>query len=203
MIVPDNKDMYAAGVPGRAEGGRKSGSSDFPERTRKADAGTAPLSGRVLVVEDSIVNQKLTAAILRKMGFEADVAADGKEALAALKNHSYVLVLMDVQMPGMDGLDATRRIRAAEDRRQRTEHSRTGTENLKPGDEAAVFSARNQEPGTKNPRRRIPIIAMTAGSTDQGPEECIAAGMDHYVTKPVDPMVLKELLGRILSAKRG
>ena len=200
--MPDNKDMGATGVSGRTAGSPKAGTSGCPGTAEMDGAGMPPLSGRVLVAEDSVVNQKLTSAILKKMGFEVDVAADGKQALEALNNHSYVLVLMDVQMPEMDGLEATRRIRAAEDRKQGTEDSGPETENLNPGDEAALSSAMNQEPGTENQRRRIPIIAMTAGSTDQGPEECIAAGMDHYVTKPVDPAVLKELLGRLLSAKR-
>jgi CheY-like chemotaxis protein len=101
-------------------------------------------------------------------------------------------------------LEATRRIRAAEDRRQRTEDSSTETKNSKPGDETAALSAMNQEPGTKNPRRHIPIIAMTAGTTDQDQdrEDCIEAGMDDYVTKPVVPVDLNELLGRWLSEKK-
>jgi CheY-like chemotaxis protein len=193
------------GIQDVDHGSQESGASQGQVPLEKEqDVEPVLLSGRVLVAEDSIVNQKLTEAILKNMGLSVDVVADGKDVITALEKTAYDLVLMDVHMPEMDGLEATRRIRAAEDRRQRTEDSSTETKNSKPGDETAALSAMNQEPGTKNPRRHIPIIAMTAGTTDQDQdrEDCIEAGMDDYVTKPVVPVDLNELLGRWLSEKK-
>jgi len=70
-----------------------------------------PASARILVVEDNHVNQKVVTAVLRKRGFSLDLASDGREALAKLENSDFELVLMDVQMPVLDGLEATRLIR--------------------------------------------------------------------------------------------
>ncbi|RMG45226.1 MAG: PAS domain S-box protein [Acidobacteria bacterium] len=116
---------------------------------------------RILLAEDNVVNQKVALRILEKMGYRADVAANGLEVLQALERQSYDVVLMDVQMPEMDGLEASRQIC------QRWPHG-------------------------ERPR----IIAMTANAMQGDREECLAAGMDDYISKPVRPEELQAALER-------
>ena len=112
---------------------------------------------RVLLCDDNVVNQKVALRLLQQMGYRADVAANGHEALAALDRQSYDLIFMDVMMPEMDGLDATRLIRE----RQK---------------QPAQF------PKYKSP---MIIVAMTASAMQGDREKCLSAGMDDYVAKPV------------------
>ena len=105
---------------------------------------------RILLAEDNVVNQKLAMRLLQQMGYRADLASNGIEAVESVARQTYDVVLMDVQMPEMDGLEASRRI----------------TAKYKPD---------------KRPR----IIAMTANAMQGDREECLAAGMDDYVTKPI------------------
>ena len=123
---------------------------------------------RILVAEDNITNQQVALGILRNLGLRADAVANGAEALAALDSIPYDIVLMDVQMPEMDGIEATRRQREAESRRLSDE------------------------------RRRVPIIAMTAHAMLGDQERCLAAGMDGYLSKPVMPQALAAALERWL-----
>ncbi len=112
---------------------------------------------RVLLCDDNAINQKVALRLLQQMGYKADVAANGAEALAALERQPYDLVFMDVMMPGMDGLEATCLIRE----RQK---------------QPAQF------PNYKSP---IIIVAMTASAMQGDREKCLAAGMDDYIAKPV------------------
>ncbi|GEM_PF-776695 len=123
---------------------------------------------RILLVEDTPTNQDVALAILKKLGYRADVAGDGFEAMDALRNQPYDLVLMDCQMPGMDGYQATKEIR-------------------KP------------ESGVLDPD--IPVIAMTAHSLIGDREKCLEAGMDDYVSKPVDAATLAHTLDRWLGQR--
>ncbi len=116
---------------------------------------------RILLAEDNMVNQKLAVQLLTKMGYRPDVAGNGLEAIQALDRQPYDVVLMDVQMPEMDGLEATRRI------------------------------------CQRWPRAARPfIIAMTADAMQGDREKCLNAGMDDYVTKPVQVVALVEALKR-------
>ncbi len=122
-------------------------------------AGRLPL--RILLVEDNAVNQKLALLMLERLGYRADVAGNGLEAVAAVSRQRYDLVLMDVQMPEMDGLEATGRIRTT-------------------------------LPAEVMPR----IVAMTANATHEGRAACFAAGMDDYISKPVQVTELVSALYR-------
>jgi len=124
------------------------------------DAGMAvrhPL--RILLAEDNAVNQKLALRLLDQMGYRADVASNGIEAVESVGRQPYDVILMDVQMPEMDGLEATRRICA-------------------------------QWKATQRPR----IIAMTANAMQGDREQCLEAGMDDYLTKPIRVERLVEAL---------
>jgi two-component system sensor histidine kinase/response regulator len=131
--------------------------------------------GRILVAEDNPINQKLAVHILKKLGHTVDTVTNGRLVLEALNRRHYDLILMDVQMPEMDGLEATRSIRAGG---QDARHSSAG---------AATHPA--QAPG-RGSIARIPIIAMTAHAMSGDREKCLAAGMDDYISKPVDAGVL-------------
>ena len=151
----------------------------FTVRLRKATTETAsqlstnsaapPGSGladarplRILLAEDSKINQKVITAILSKAGHRLEVVENGVDAVNAVQQIDCDLVLMDVQMPEMDGIAATRAIRAFG------------------GD-----------------RARLPIIALTANAMKGDREACIAAGMDEYVTKPIDPQQLARAIAKV------
>jgi two-component system, sensor histidine kinase and response regulator len=120
---------------------------------------------RILLVEDNVVNQKLALALLRKKGFQIDAVLNGKEAVAALKQVPYDLVLMDVQMPEMDGFEATGIIR---------------------------------DPSSGVIDSNVRIIAMTAHAMSGDQARCLEAGMDGYVSKPVDPAKLMEAIHAVM-----
>jgi signal transduction histidine kinase/CheY-like chemotaxis protein/HPt (histidine-containing phosphotransfer) domain-containing protein len=133
---------------------------------------------RILLAEDNIVNQKVALKILEKMGYHADAVANGAEAVKALEMMPYDIVLMDVQMPEMDGLEATKEIRRLE--------------TACPGKLASGA-------GRQSSIQRVPIIAMTAHAMKGDREMCLNAGMDDYVTKPVQPVALAETIARWVS----
>ena len=121
----------------------------------------------VLLVEDNEVNRLVATAMLEELGCGVQIAETGAAAVAFLESHTPDLVLMDCQMPVMDGFEATRRIR----------------------------KARNAKFGSKH---RVPIIALTANAASGDRENCLAAGMDDYLTKPFSQGILLETLVRWL-----
>lgn len=121
--------------------------------------------GRILLAEDNIINQEVALGILEYLGYRAEVVANGHEVLAAVNSRNYDLILMDIQMPGMDGLAATRAIRERE----------------------------------KGQPHHTFIIAMTAHAMKGDREKCLAAGMDGYLAKPIEPEQLEAELNRWLS----
>jgi len=123
-------------------------------------------SESILLVEDNNLNVKLAVKLLSRFGFHVDVANDGLEALRAIENKQYNLVLMDCQMPEMDGYEATREIR---------------------------------KPESKVLDHNVPVIALTAHAMKGEREKCMQAGMDDYISKPVKPQELSEILEKWLT----
>ncbi len=122
---------------------------------------------RVLVAEDNPVNQRLTMRLLEKRGYRVTVTANGRQAVETLANQTFDIVLMDVQMPEMDGFEATAAIR------EREKHNGT----------------------------HIPIIALTAHAMKGDRERCLLAGMDDYLSKPIRPQELDEILEKYLARR--
>ncbi|KAA0582486.1 response regulator [Azospirillum sp. B21] len=142
----------------------------LPTRTPAGPA--APPDGkpraRVLVAEDNPVNQQLTLALLRRAGHSAEAVSNGEEAVEAVSARPYDLVLMDVQMPVMDGLEATRRIRRL-----------------------------------SGPATRIPIVALTANAMQGDAAICLEAGMDDYLSKPINARKLLDTIARFVKPASG
>ncbi|MGV8175929.1 MAG: response regulator, partial [Methanothrix sp.] len=120
---------------------------------------------RILLAEDNPINQKVALAMLRHLGYRADVAANGIEVLSMLEQKAYDVILMDIQMPEMDGLEAAKLIR-------------------------------RRLPAARQPR----IIAMTAYTMKGDREQCLAAGMDEYIAKPVKMEELKRVMERLVGS---
>ena len=128
--------------------------------------GSLPGGSKVLLVEDNPINAELSLAMLEDLSLEVELATNGAEALELATSNRYQIILMDCQMPVMDGYEATSRIR--------------------------------QQDSLKN----LPIIALTANAMNGDREKCLAAGMNDYLTKPIDPEALEEKLAHWLSASQ-
>ena len=122
---------------------------------------------RVLLVDDNLINQKVAVRMLQQFGYQPDVAGNGREALDALDRKPFDFIFMDVMMPELDGLEATRLIRKLQ----------MGGDQL-------------------NYQSRIIIVAMTAHAMQGDREKCIAAGMDDYLAKPVRPKDVRDMIER-------
>jgi CheY-like chemotaxis protein len=143
---------------------------------RPASAGLLPLTRhmlrescrklRVLLAEDNPINQKLAVRLLEKQGHSVTLANDGVQAVAALTDSEFDVVLMDVQMPNMSGLEATAAIRALE----------------------------------RDTGKHVPIVAMTAHAMKGDQDRCLRAGMDGYVSKPIQPDHMMDVIAQVTSA---
>lgn len=134
-----------------------------------AGSASAQLSGNqvetpILVADDNRINQLVASKMLQRFGFEVVVANDGYEAIDMLQQHQFLMVFMDVQMPGIDGLQTTRMIRSGE----AGEHSID-----------------------------IPIVAMTGNADAQGRRDCLEAGMNHHIAKPIIQKTLAAVMHQL------
>jgi len=129
----------------------------------------------ILLAEDNLVNQILAVKLLETRGHQVTLVSNGREAVEAFKKDSFDLILMDIQMPEMDGFEATGKIRALEQQ-----------------------AASNRQPATGN----IPIIAMTAHAMKGDREKCFEAGMDDYVSKPINPEALFNAINKVIRESR-
>lgn len=142
---------------------RSSESLSLECRTTEEDREKAARVLSILLVEDNPVNQKLASTLLRKQGHHVETAGNGREAVLRTGLERFDLVLMDVQMPEMDGIDAT-----------------------------AAIRAREQKSGG-----RVPIFAMTAHAMTGDRQRCLAAGMDGYLSKPIQIQELMKVLSDV------
>ncbi len=144
--------------------------ASLPPPTSADTAATAaghPTPRRALVAEDSAANRRVLQTFLSAGGFEVDTVTDGHEVLDAVAASDYDIILMDVSMPGMDGIEATRRLRSL--------------------------------PGKG---RTVPIVALTAHALEDVRAQCLSAGMDAFLTKPVSKSALLRVVGQYLERRR-
>jgi two-component system sensor histidine kinase/response regulator len=145
-----------------------SGTGTSQSRSAPSSAVTHQVPLRILLAEDNAINQKVATRLLEKRGYRVVVASTGTDALEAWKNETFDLILMDVQMPGMDGFEVTAAIR-------RLEEPRGG---------------------------HTPIVAMTAHAMAGDRQRCLAAGMDGYISKPIQPDTVFAVIESVCAASR-
>jgi CheY-like chemotaxis protein len=124
----------------------------------------------ILLAEDNPINMMLSRELLRRRGHRVTEVTTGNDAVRAMAKGDFDLLLTDIHMPGMDGVEATEAIRAAE---------------------------------AENNRRRTPIVALTADALEDGRRACLEAGMDGFLTKPVDPVELEEMFLMLFPDEEG
>jgi len=146
---------------------------------KEAGRGKALSGGRILLVEDNAVNQRLASILITRQGYEVEVASDGAESLEHLRHQTFDLVLMDVQMPNMDGMEATRRIREIE----------------------ADPALRQEYVGLRALKEPLAIVGLTAHARKEDETACYAAGMNGFLTKPIIKaklaLILNEMMPRV------
>ncbi|PKA50615.1 Histidine kinase 5 [Apostasia shenzhenica] len=151
----------------------------------RPDSSETNLQPKILLVEDNKINIMVAQSMLKQFGYKAEVVNNGLEAIRAVQSSHYDLILMDVCMPVMDGLQATKHIRAYE-------------ENGCWDASVACLDPLKIPLDTEKCRKRTNIIAMTANALEESAAECLAHGMDSFVSKPVTFQKLKECLQQYL-----
>jgi CheY-like chemotaxis protein len=155
---PGTGSTFSLELPLRAAGAPSPPSR--PVRAATASEQRATTSLRLLIAEDNPVNQRVASRMLQRLGYKADVVENGRLAVEAVEREAYDVIFMDVQMPELDGLEATRRIRA-------------------------------------RPGRTPWIIALTAHALEEDRRQCLSAGMNDFLSKPVQLNELTAALERV------
>jgi two-component system sensor histidine kinase/response regulator len=148
-------------------GGQKSAVADARPVVDRSEALAALRGARILLVEDNDINQRVASELLQDAGMVVEIAGNGQIALDMAQTNRYDLVLMDMQMPVMDGLTATQELRK-------------------------LYGA-----------AQLPIVAMTANAMQRDRERCLAAGMDDFLAKPIDPEQLTTMVAQWLRPRAG
>ena len=175
------EDLYAA----------LSGSSSLSDSVRgdvaiAVDDADVPRCGRVLLVDDNPMNVQVAQAMLRRLSLDVDTANSGEQALQCIAKQGYDVVLMDEQMPGMDGLQTTRLLRERES-------TRTGQgEGQDSGHDIGTVEGRSKQHHTI-------VVALTANADNESQQRCLAAGMDGFLGKPVRRKALRAMLAQWIS----
>ncbi|KAK6129788.1 hypothetical protein DH2020_036462 [Rehmannia glutinosa] len=150
------------------------------------------LKPKILLVDDNKINVMVTKSMMKQLGHNIDVVHNGAEAVRAVQSNNYHLVLMDVCMPVMDGLEATRLIRSYEETGSWDDAIKAGVDIQLPSPDSQSNSQ------LEKTRKRIPIIAMTANALSESADECYANGMDSFVSKPITFQNMKQCLQQYL-----
>jgi PAS domain S-box-containing protein len=168
-------------------------SEEIPTVITRHNVYEARESLNILLAEDNLINQTLATKLLETRGHRVTLASNGVAAVAAFKSGDFDLILMDIQMPKMDGFEATREIRKIEDGSQ---EKQTPTANPSIINNLSG-EARRAKTDRQSTIERVPIIAMTAHAMTGDREKCIAAGMDDYVSKPINPETLFSVINKV------